>query len=62
MFTTDQQAYREWMALIREEQQLIKARVIAEKAAFDDMEPEDQRFYIANAVAALKEMEKEQAS
>lgn len=54
----DEQDYRAWMALVlAEQQQLQKARAIAEKAAFADLPPEEQRVYIQLAVQTLKEME-----
>lgn len=47
------------MALVlAEQQQLAKAREIAEKAAFLDLPPNEQRTYVMHAVAVLKEQEK----
>ena len=59
----DPKDYEQWLALVLAEQrQLAKARVIAEKAAFDDLPPNEQRTYIAHAVTVLKELEKERKS
>lgn len=63
MIFHDEQDYRAWMALVlAEQQQLAKAREIAEKAAFDDLPPNEQRTYIMHAVTVLKELEKERKS
>lgn len=54
----NEQDYRQWLALVlAAQQQLLRAREIAEKAAFADLPPEEQRRYIAFAVQALKEKE-----
>ena len=50
--------YRQWLALVLAEQvQLAKARAIAEKAAFADLPPNEQKTYIRLALQAIKEME-----
>lgn len=54
----DEQDYRQWIALVLAEQQkLVRAREIAEKAAFDDLPPNEQRRYLMFAVQAMKETE-----
>ena len=46
--------YEKWIALVLDKQrQLIKAREIAEKAAFADLPQNAQRTYIAFALDAL---------
>lgn len=63
MIFHDEQDYREWMALVlAEQQQLIKAREIAEKAAFNDLPPEEQITYVQHALTVLKELKKEQGN
>lgn len=54
----DKRDYAQWLALVlAEQQQLAKARAIAEKAAFADLPPNEQRQYISFALEALKEKE-----
>ena len=54
----DEQDYRQWIALVLAEQhKLIKAREIAEKAAFADLPPNEQRTYVMLALQAIKETE-----
>lgn len=54
----DTRKYDEMMALVLAEQrEWLKARALAEKAAFDDLPPEEQRQYITCALAALKAKE-----
>lgn len=58
MIFNDEDNYRQWIALVLEEQkQLAKARAIAEKAAFNDLPPNEQRTYVMLALQALKETE-----
>lgn len=55
----DERDQHAWLALVLDKQrQLLKARAIAEKAAFDDLPPNEQRTYLAYALDALKEMDK----
>lgn len=50
--------YELWLALVLDKQrQLIKARAIAEQAAFADLPPNEQRVYIAHALEAMKAKE-----
>lgn len=47
--------YTLWLALVLDKQrQMVKARAIAEKAAFADLPANEQRTYVMLALEALK--------
>lgn len=55
MFTTDERTYQEWLALTLDEQHILhRAKQAAKEAAFRDLPRNEQMWYLAFAVDALK--------